>query len=144
VVVICSILRARILSVEEYDLQLARYLETARPQLMEYIVNVIRQCVLGANQFAHYTDFLHSIAAMSQLISRGKGDSSIQNLLEELNKKHASYLVYKDVLSKDPSTVESTLLKERLEALFTEWVKIFYHPASSEKMQASFVAEASI
>lgn len=55
--------------------------------------------------------------------------------LDELRHKNSSS-VLTDLIGKDP---ENAALREHLTVLFSDWVRSFHHPSSSEKSQIAHV-----
>ena len=59
----------------------------------------------------------------------------LSEFVREMNRRFL-ILSPKDALSKDSDAI----LRERLRVLFTEWVKLYHHPSTSEQAHAAFVA----
>ncbi|KAJ1565991.1 hypothetical protein HK096_005111 [Nowakowskiella sp. JEL0078] len=135
VAITVAFIQTHLVNVTELDMQLARLIEGERPELLEFTAKLIQRCVLGDFPVANQNDFFNCIDLLSRVSKRGSVPEAVLILLEDLRKKSAI------ITTKDISSIENEAsgLREQLGVLFTEWVRLYNHPASNEKSQASFV-----
>ncbi|KAI8808354.1 CCR4-Not complex component, Not1-domain-containing protein [Cladochytrium replicatum] len=134
-----SFIQQRLIGIQELDQQLARLIESGRLSLIDFTVKLIRKCILEDPPLATQHDFFNTIDLMSKLVTRTKAPELEPTvaLLEDLRKRTA-LLPLRDGQSKDG---ENSNLREPLAMLFTEWVRLFVHPASNEKAHAQFILQ---
>lgn len=66
----------------------------------------------------------------------------LPRLIQTLDKLKSSMPLFsvKDLTAKDNETAS---LREHLAALFHDWIRTFYHPASNEKSHAFFILQVN-
>lgn len=139
-----AIIQARLLSVPELDMRLARLIELgARHNVVDFTAQLIRKCVLEESPCATQNDFLQSIDILSRMVQRGQANELVAQVLEDLRKRSQILTVVKDI-GKDGATdassaASSTTIRDQLAMLFNEWVRRFHHPASTAKMHLAFI-----
>lgn len=67
-----TILQARLLSVTELDMQLARLIDGGRASVVEFSQKLMRRCLLEEPVLAMQSDFFNCIDMFTRLIARGK------------------------------------------------------------------------
>ncbi|KAJ3039081.1 hypothetical protein HDV00_012639 [Rhizophlyctis rosea] len=132
-----SIIQARLLAVPELDMQLARLMDNGRTSIVDFAAQLIGQCLLQEPNLATQNDFFNSIEVLSKLASRGSVPESVVRTLEGLKAKAAA-LSINNLTARDGETGG---VREQLAILFTDWVRIYHHPASNEKSHANYIAQ---
>ncbi|KAI9023310.1 CCR4-Not complex component, Not1-domain-containing protein [Hyaloraphidium curvatum] len=132
------ILKTRLLNVAELDMQLARLMEGGRTPVMDFAAKLIKACITDDPPTATQNDFINSIEVLNRLAQRGKTTESLLSLLEEFRKRNPM-LTGKDLTVKENG--EGVALRDQLQFLFTEWVRLYNHPGSNEKTQAAYILQ---
>ncbi|KXS15104.1 Not1-domain-containing protein [Gonapodya prolifera JEL478] len=133
-----AILQIGIFTVAELDMQLARLMESGRLPVVDFAARLIKHAVVddAASAVATINDFQNSLDVLNRITQRGKAPESVLILIEELRKRNPMFSG-RD-LSKD---VDKVRLREQLQFLFLEWVRIYNHPASNEQAQAAYITQ---
>ena len=71
--------------------------------------------------------------------SNGVKIKSVNQLLQEFRLR-SSAMTIRDLIGKDS---ESASVRDQLAVLFTEWVRLYHHPASNEKSHLRFITQVS-
>ncbi|KAJ3299964.1 hypothetical protein HK104_005661 [Borealophlyctis nickersoniae] len=132
-----AIIQAQLLSVPELDMQLARLMESGRGSIVDFTAKLIHKCLLEEPHCATQNDFFNCIEILNKLAQRGKVSDSVTEVLEGLKAK-ASSLSIEEFISRGNETGG---LREQLAVLFTDWVRIYHHPASNEKSHAAYIGQ---
>ncbi|KAI9329571.1 CCR4-Not complex component, Not1-domain-containing protein [Obelidium mucronatum] len=134
--VIVIMIRANMMPMHDLDVQLARLLDSCsgKEEVVQFVVDLIRAVLLGEAPFAAHDAFFNSIA---MLRDRVVGTESVTALLRDV-KSRFSVVSLKGPNGKDLESVE---LRESLGVLFSEWVKIYHHPSSSEKTHKEYILQ---
>lgn len=128
------LMKMRMIALPELDVQLSRLIAEGNLLIAEFTTHLIRSAIQDPPIVAHES-FFNSIDALSKLVEQGKGNEGLSEFVREMNRRFL-ILSPKDALSKDSDAI----LRERLRVLFTEWVKLYHHPSTSEQAHAAFVA----
>lgn len=70
-----TLLRSRLITVTDEDLQLAKWLyanATPRPNLQDFAAGLIRECLTQDPPIAHQSQFQYSIDALASIVKAGK------------------------------------------------------------------------
>ncbi|KAJ3055880.1 hypothetical protein HK097_008877 [Rhizophlyctis rosea] len=132
-----AIIQARLLSVPELDMQLARLMDNGRTPVVDFAARLIQRCLLEQPHIATQNDFFNSIEVLSKLAARGTATETAIRLLEGLKAKAAA-LSINNLTARDSETGS---VRDQLAILFTDWVRIYHHPASNEKSHANYIAQ---
>ncbi|KAJ3063752.1 hypothetical protein HDU98_000453, partial [Podochytrium sp. JEL0797] len=132
--VIVIMIRANMLPMHDLDVQVARLIDTGREDMADFAVQLIRAVLLGEAPYAAHDAFFNCVAMLTDRASENRAAST---LLEEI-KNRFSVTTLK---GKNGADLESTELRESLGVLFSEWVKIYHHPSSSEKTHREYVMQ---
>ncbi|RKO82945.1 hypothetical protein BDK51DRAFT_15960, partial [Blyttiomyces helicus] len=132
-----TIIRARILSVPELDVQLARMIESGRTSAIDFAANLASRCLLQEPPVASQNDFFSSLQILKKMVQRGKASESAVTLLDTL-RNQVPAISLKELTAKDG---EPAGLRDQLATLFTDWVRMYHHPASNEKTHAAYITK---
>jgi CCR4-NOT transcription complex subunit 1 len=132
-----ALLLSGLLNVVEYDMQLAKVMETGRGSAVEFCVKLIRKCVLDEPSIASPYDFVYSIETLNRVAQRSKGGvpEPLLRLLEDVSKKIQS--------AKED---EPNDLRNRIAVVFNDWLRLFQYPnkeseSDSRSTLYSFVSQ---
>ncbi|KNC97024.1 CCR4-NOT core subunit CDC39 [Spizellomyces punctatus DAOM BR117] len=132
-----AIVQANLLSISELDMQLARLMDGGRTPVIEFTVDLMQKFVEADQPVALQSGFFNSLEMLNKLAMRGKLSDGIVQQLEAWRSNMPLFSV-KDLTAKDNETAS---LREHLAALFHDWTRTFYHPASNEKAHAFFIQQ---
>ncbi|KAJ3255219.1 hypothetical protein HDU77_003760 [Chytriomyces hyalinus] len=128
------LIRANLMPLVELDAQLARLIDFGKSGIVEFVVTLIRAVLLEDAPYAPSDAFYHSTTMLTELA----GDNeSVVALLADVKSRFS----ISSLKGKDGRDLESEDLRESLGIIFSEWVKIYHHPASSEKTHKDFVVQ---
>ncbi|KAJ3024175.1 hypothetical protein HKX48_005578 [Thoreauomyces humboldtii] len=130
-----ALVLAGFLAVSELDMQLARLMDSGRAT--EYTIQLIEKFVAAEPPIAVQSEFFSSLEMLNKLAARNKVPEGWTQRLVAVKSKMPLFSV-KDLTTKDN---ETATLRRHLAALFHEWVRTFYHPASNEKSHAFFIQQ---
>ncbi len=147
-----AILASRILNVQELDVQLARLMEAGKINVVDFSCCLIRSCLILEPFGLVPADFATSLELLNRFHKQGKGLESLQELAEDLRKRNVPFglppaverpdatptLISPPLASLDP---ETAALREQLQQLFTDWVRLYFHPNTNEKTQAAYILQ---
>jgi CCR4-NOT transcription complex subunit 1 len=148
-------IQARFINIIDLDVQLARLMESGKsPSLVEFTSDLMRTAILGKPPCVPHDAFFNCKELLSMYVQEGKASeryvkisffshfnkiSSVTVLVQELDQRFL-VLTPQDLI-KDGDASE---LRDKLGVLFSEWVRIYHHPSTSEKSHASFVMKVCI
>ncbi|RUS19853.1 hypothetical protein BC937DRAFT_86816 [Endogone sp. FLAS-F59071] len=120
-----TLIKSRLISLDKHDVQLAKLIESGRPLVIEFTTKLIRTCVFEEPSCgATPHDFLQSLEALNRLAQRGRAPESALVLLDDIT--HGD---------------ENAGLREKLQYLFADWVRIYQLSSSNEKVYLSFLTQ---
>ncbi|KAG7086666.1 hypothetical protein E1B28_002606 [Marasmius oreades] len=131
-----TLLRSQLISVSPLDQQLAKMLfMNPRPNLMDYVAGLIRECLTSEPPVATQNQFTFSIDVLTTLSANGKANEEVDKLIDDLRGVRRGTI-------RQPSTkpgVENT--KEKLYLSFQGWVNIFQRSHSPERNFVTYVTQ---
>ncbi|KAJ3184471.1 hypothetical protein HDU85_001776 [Gaertneriomyces sp. JEL0708] len=131
------LLQANLLSLPELDMQLARLLDGGQSSVAEFAIRLMEQCLSAEPPLAGPIEFMDTVEMMSNLALLGGLSPSIVHRLDSVRSQLPIYNI-REISSREGETDK---LKETLAAVFSDWVKSFFHPASSEKSHLRFIQQ---
>ncbi|KAJ3141458.1 hypothetical protein HK100_006468 [Physocladia obscura] len=134
--VLLILIRVGLLPVTDLDVQLARMVENNKPGAIEFVVELIKAVLLDEVPFAAHDSFFNCIAVLSTVTEMNA--PGVVDVLKEI-KNRFSVMTLKSATS--GRELDSMELRESFIVLFSEWVKIFHHPASDEKAYRDFIIQ---
>lgn len=132
-----ALIKAGLIILPEQDLELAKLIDSGRPTVIDFTARLVRACVFDETPCATRQDFAASLEALSRLIQRGKVPDSVILLQDEIRRRSQGQA------PKETEDEEAGGLREQLQFLFAEWVRLFQHPSSNDKAYAAFVTQLS-
>ena len=122
-----TILQARLLAVPDLDMQLARLIDAGRSSVIEFTQKLMRRCILEEPILATQIDFFNSVDMFTKLFERGKAPESVIGFLRDLESMNFNCVIGGQGLT------------DQLLIVFTDWVRLFYHPSCTERAQIKHV-----
>ncbi|KAI8355165.1 CCR4-Not complex component, Not1-domain-containing protein [Blakeslea trispora] len=138
-----ALIKANLINLLEQDQELANLIDSGRLSAIDFTARLIRACLFDDIPLASRQEFMASLEAISRL--RGNVPESVLMLMDDMRRRMSSNastpLMPQDNLQ--PSEEADNGLREHLRILFSEWVRIYHHPTSSEKVLNAFVIQLS-
>ncbi|RUS35473.1 CCR4-Not complex component, Not1-domain-containing protein [Jimgerdemannia flammicorona] len=128
-----ALIRSGLISLVDQDMQLAKLIENGRPTVIDFTTKLVRTCVLEEPSCATRQEFINSLEALNRLAQRAKAPESVLMLLDDI--RRGAQKSARDATRDD----ENAGLREQLQYLFTEWVRLYQYPSSNEKAYLSFL-----
>lgn len=117
-----ALIKSGLIDLPEQDQELSILIDSGRPSAIEFTVKLIRACLLNEKPpLATRQEFKASLDSLSNL----RHQASIASLLEEIRKTQP----------------EDAGLREQLQFFFGEWVRLYQHPATTEKTMIAFATQ---
>ncbi|RUP49651.1 CCR4-Not complex component, Not1-domain-containing protein [Jimgerdemannia flammicorona] len=145
-----ALIRSGLISLVDQDMQLAKLIENGRPTVIDFTTKLVRTCVLEEPSCATRQEFINSLEALNRLAQRAKAPErfdlstlpsllfcSVLMLLDDI--RRGAQKSARDATRDD----ENAGLREQLQYLFTEWVRLYQYPSSNEKAYLSFLNQVS-
>ncbi|KAI9272225.1 CCR4-Not complex component, Not1-domain-containing protein [Helicostylum pulchrum] len=151
-----ALIKANLIKLPEQDQELANLIDSGRISAIDFTARLIRACLFDDVPLATRQEFSASLEALGRL--RGNVPDSVLVLMEEMRRRATisssnsnssgtpTPLISQQLQfnqQQDGLQEEDLGLREHLRILFTEWVRIYQHPTSSDKVLGAFVAQLS-
>ncbi|CDS10313.1 hypothetical protein LRAMOSA02989 [Lichtheimia ramosa] len=127
-----ALMKAGLINIAEQDRELGLLVDSGRMVAIDFAAMLVHTCIFEEN-IASPQDFVVSLEAISRL--RGKVPDSVLVLMESLH--GAGQNRGKDIQDEEAG------LREHLQYLFAEWVRLCQHPSTTEKAQSTFILQLS-
>ncbi|KAI8988678.1 CCR4-Not complex component, Not1-domain-containing protein [Pilobolus umbonatus] len=140
-----ALIKANLINLPEQDQELANLIDSGRLSAVDFTARLIRACLFDENPLASRQEFIASLEALSRL--RGNIPKSVLILMDEIRRRASTPISQPQPQSQfmRSETVkdEELGLRDHVQYLFTEWVRLYQHPNSSDKILNAFVAQLS-
>ncbi|KAI7898110.1 CCR4-Not complex component, Not1-domain-containing protein [Cokeromyces recurvatus] len=120
-----ALIKAGLINLPEQDQELAILIESGRKSAIEFTIRLIRACLFGEYPLATRHEFIASLEALNNIRNHSE---SVMSLMDDLMKT---------------PEVKERGLREQLQFYFAEWVRLYQHPASTEKTMLAFATQLS-
>lgn len=127
-----ALIKAGLINLPEQDQELAVMIENGRPSAIDFAAHLIYACVFKEKLVGHQ-EFMASLESLSRL--RGNVPETVLALMEELRE------ALHNPGSKEPD--EEGGFREQCRFLFAEWVRVYQHPSTTDKVQSAFLTQLS-
>ncbi|RCH97016.1 hypothetical protein CU098_002737, partial [Rhizopus stolonifer] len=127
-----ALMKAGLIHLSEQDQELSVLIDSGRTSAIEFTVRLIRACLLSDYPLATRQEFMASLEALSRIKTPYP---MVISLLEDLQKMAKPQ--QKEMNIKDAG------LREQLQFYFAEWVRLYQHPATTDKTMQAFATQLS-
>lgn len=127
-----ALMKAGLINIAEQDQELGLLVDSGRMVAIDFAAMLVHTCIFEEN-IASPQDFVVSLEAISRL--RGKVPDSVLVLMESLHGTNQNR--GKDIQDEEAG------LREHLQYLFAEWIRLCQHPSTTEKAQNTFLMQLS-
>ncbi|KAI9280718.1 CCR4-Not complex component, Not1-domain-containing protein [Sporodiniella umbellata] len=143
-----ALIKANLINLPEQDQELANLIDSGRASAVDFTARLIFACLFEENSLATRQEFIKSLEALNRF--RGNMPESVMILVEEMRRRSATgnnnpgtvILNQPSILSQNLSDEEINV-REQMHVLFSEWVRLYQHPTSTEKILRAFVTQLS-
>ncbi|KAI8976852.1 CCR4-Not complex component, Not1-domain-containing protein [Pilobolus umbonatus] len=135
-----ALIKAGLINLSEQDKELAVLIEAGRASAIEFTARLIRACIFSEYPLATRNEFMASLEALSKYRPNQLPESAL-SLMEDLHKSQP--LPPQQLQPPKGGQDKDALLREQLQFMFTEWVLLYQHPATTEKTMLAFALQLS-
>ncbi|CEG77408.1 hypothetical protein RMATCC62417_12166 [Rhizopus microsporus] len=142
-----ALIKANLINLPEQDQELATLIDSGRMSAIDFTARLIRACLYEEGGLATRQDFMASLEALSRL--RGNVPESVLFLMEEMRRRSVPGGTATPVtLQQHPMlpqglSDEEIAIREQMHVLFSEWIRLYQHPTSTDKILKVFVTQLS-
>ncbi|KAL7323175.1 CCR4-NOT core subunit cdc39, variant 5 [Mucor circinelloides] len=141
-----ALIKAGLINLPEQDQELSILIESGRTSAIEFTARLIRACLFGEYPLATRHEFMASLEALSNL--RGNQlPESVLALMEDMRNMSGSHHQQQQqhLMQDNPPQDNSkdSALREQFQFFFAEWVRLYQHPATTEKTMLAFATQLS-
>jgi CCR4-NOT transcription complex subunit 1 len=135
-----ALIKAGMINLMEQDQELAILIDSGRTSAIDFTARLIRACLFGDESvpLASRQDFAASLDAFSRL--RTNVPESAMALLDEMRRLTSNQQDF-GTGGKDGASNEEINLREQLQFLFAEWIRLVQHPNTTDKAQLAFISQ---
>ncbi|KAL0063300.1 CCR4-NOT core subunit cdc39 [Marasmius tenuissimus] len=131
-----TLLRAQLITIAPLDQQLAKMLfMNPRPNLMDYVAGLIRECLTSEPPVATQSQFTFTIDVLSTLVNNGKANEEVNKLIDDLRG------VRREAPRQASTKPGLEGIKEKLFLNFQGWVAIYQRSHTPEKNFVAYVTQ---
>lgn len=131
-----ALIKAGLINLPEQDQELSILIDSGRTSAIEFTARLIRTCLFGNPPLATRHEFMASLEALNNLRSNNNNvPESVLSLMEDMQQKTQQPEQQQD--NKDAA------LREQLQFFFADWVRLYQHPATTEKTMLAFATQLS-
>lgn len=142
-----ALIKAGLINLPEQDHELSILIESGRTSAIEFTARLIRACLFGEYPLATRHEFMASLEALGNL--RGNQlPESVLALMEDMRNTTGSHHqqqqqqhMVQDNQAQDSN--KDAALREQFQFFFAEWVRLYQHPATTEKTMLAFATQLS-
>ncbi|KAI9257630.1 CCR4-Not complex component, Not1-domain-containing protein [Sporodiniella umbellata] len=141
-----ALIKAHLINLPEQDQELASLIDSGRVSAIDFTARLIRACLLEESSIAARQEFAASFEALSRL--RGNVPDSVMALIDEMHRRSklsntpSANLQFYSRASQDVPD-EEMAIRDQMHVLFSEWIRLYQHPTSTDKMLKAFVTQLS-
>ncbi|KAI9365956.1 CCR4-Not complex component, Not1-domain-containing protein [Zopfochytrium polystomum] len=135
--VIHLLIRAHMINVVEFDLQLARQISTGNQVAGEFAVVLIQAVLAEEPPIVSQDAFFNCSDALVKLSEEGNASQRVEDFISKFGRRFL-------VLSPSEAAIkdaEASGLRDKIGILFSEWVKLFNHSSTNQRMQWQFISQ---
>lgn len=139
-----ALIKAGLINLPEQDQELSILIESGRTSAIEFTARLIRACLFGEYPLATRHEFMASLEALGNL--RGNQlPESVLALMEDMRTMSGSHHQQQHMMQENQTQDKSkdAALREQFQFFFAEWVRLYQHPATTEKTMLAFATQLS-
>ncbi|RCH87876.1 hypothetical protein CU097_000839, partial [Rhizopus azygosporus] len=142
-----ALIKANLINLPEQDQELATLIDSGRMSAIDFTARLIRACLYEEGGLATRQDFMASLEALSRL--RGNVPESVLFLMEEMRRRSvpgstaAPVTLQQHPMLPQGLSDEEVAIREQMHVLFSEWIRLYQHPTSTDKILKVFVTQLS-
>ncbi|KAI8394298.1 CCR4-Not complex component, Not1-domain-containing protein [Radiomyces spectabilis] len=129
-----TLIKAGLVDLSEQDQVLATLIDAGRASAIDFAARLILSCLSEEPPIATEKEYAMSLEAFHRL--PGNPPESVIMLLEEVKRRRT-----KMTPSHSLQEEEEAGLRERVQFLFAEWVRLYQHPSTTEKAHVAFITQ---
>ncbi|CEP14955.1 hypothetical protein [Parasitella parasitica] len=137
-----ALIKAGLINLPEQDQELSILINNGRTSAIEFTARLIRACLFGEYPLATRQEFMSSLEALGSLNSNQLPESVLA-LMEDM--RQTSGIRQQHIQGTQPqdsnNSSQDTALREQFQFFFAEWVRLYQHPATTEKTMLAFATQ---
>jgi CCR4-NOT transcription complex subunit 1 len=138
-----ALIKAGLISLPEQDQELSILIDSGRISAIEFTARLIRACLFGEYPLATRYEFMDSLGALSGLRTNQLPES-VLSLLEDMRKApNPQQQLQQQPIIQGQDGQKEAALRDQLQFFFAEWVRLYQHPATTEKTMLAFATQLS-
>ncbi|KAI8089351.1 CCR4-Not complex component, Not1-domain-containing protein [Halteromyces radiatus] len=128
--VMAMLIRYQLLPLEEFDIQLAKLVQTKADLASDFAADLIRICLLTPNPMTNLEDHILTVSALRQQYLLSESSSRVSSFIDDLQQRVDS--VYPNINLKDINRLE-------LRLLLAEWNQLSQYPIANDILLGGIV-----
>lgn len=141
-----ALIKAGLINLPEQDQELSILIDSGRISAIEFTAKLIRACLFGEYPLATRHEFMASLEALSNLRSTQLPEPVLV-LMEDMRNVSGSHQQQQQhpmmQESQHQDNAKDAGLREQFQFFFAEWVRLYQHPATTEKTMLAFATQLS-
>jgi CCR4-NOT transcription complex subunit 1 len=138
-----ALIKAGLINLPEQDQELSILIDSGRISAIEFTARLIRACLFGEYPLATRHEFMASLEALSGLRTNQLPES-VLSLLEDMRKApNPQQQLQQQPMIQEGQQGQDAALRDQLQFFFAEWVRLYQHPATTEKTMLAFATQLS-
>ncbi|KAG1050197.1 hypothetical protein G6F43_007509 [Rhizopus delemar] len=143
-----ALIKANLISLSEQDQELANLIDSGRVSAIDFTARLIHACLYEENSLVARQEFMKSLEALSRL--RGNVPESVLILMEEMrrhsiptNTAAAPITLQQYPITSHGLSEEDVVIREQMHVLFSEWIRLYQLPTSTDEILKTFATQLS-
>ncbi|RCH85657.1 hypothetical protein CU098_005009 [Rhizopus stolonifer] len=143
-----TLIKASLINLPEQDKELSNLIDGGRASAIDFTARLICACLMEESAATIRQEFLASLEALGRI--RGNLPESVLILMEELhrcsipnNAPSASTVLQQYPIISQDLPDEEIGIRDQMHVLFSEWIRLYQHPTSTEKILKAYVTQLS-
>lgn len=141
-----ALIKAGLINLPEQDQELSILIDSGRTSAIEFTAKLIRACLFGEYPLATRHEFMASLEALSNLRSTQLPEPVLA-LMEDMRNMSGSHQQQQQHPmmqgNQHQDNAKDASLREQFQFFFAEWVRLYQHPATTEKTMLAFATQLS-
>ncbi|CAO3700331.1 unnamed protein product [Rhizopus stolonifer] len=143
-----ALIKASLINLPEQDKELSNLIEGGRVSAIDFTARLICACLMEETAATIRQEFSASLEALGRI--RGNIPESVLILMEELHRRSipnnapsASTILQQYPITSQDLPDEEIVIRDQMHVLFGEWIRLYQHPTSTEKILKAYVTQLS-